>query len=326
MNSLNEQLTFIVPVYNERGTLQMLVEQIIDAVDALPYCILFVDDGSTDGSYELLCDLHRQYPTVDLIRLRRNTGKAAALALGLARIERDVRDGRTDDNIVVTLDADLQDDPKELPRLLDMLHKGNDLVVGWKKHRHDPWHKVYPSRIYNRAVAWIFGLPLHDINCGFKVMRVEVARKLVLYGERHRLIPVFAAQHGFKVVEVPVDHHPRRYGQSKYGFERFIRGALDVTTARFLARYGAAPAHFFGKWGIIGVVFGVCSTIVAFAEWMLWGSYLRAFAFGIVAAGLLTSGMLFVALGLFAELLVHDHVPTSDSRIQAEHIHSKTDE
>jgi len=213
------RLTFIIPVFNEHHTLAPLVEGIDTHAGGLAYRVLFIDDGSTDGSFAAMQALRRQYGTVDLIKFRRNYGKTRALEIGFQRARGDV---------VFTMDADLQDDPAEIPRLLAKLEEGYDLVCGWKRNRHDPWHKVLPSRIFNGTVALMFGLRLHDINTGFKAMRLEVARRMPMRGDLHRFIPVFAKYLGYRVAEVAVEHHPRRYGHSKYGLSRFYQGGRDA--------------------------------------------------------------------------------------------------
>ena len=231
-------ITFVIPVYNEAPTLERLAQGIHDHVRDHAYRILFIDDGSTDGSWETLRAMREQSGVIDIIRLRRNFGKTSALAAGFAIAHGD---------IIITMDADLQDDPKEIPALLAKLDEGYDVVCGWKQRRFDPWHKTMPSRIFNAWISRTFKLPLHDVNSGFKAMRGEVAAQLPLWSDMHRLIPVFAANMGYKVTEIPVQHHPRKYGRSKYGIERFLRGAMDAVTAAFLTRYGDSPGQYFGR-------------------------------------------------------------------------------
>jgi len=302
------EVVFAIPVYNERETLESLAEGISRYAGDIDHRILFVDDGSTDGSYELLCTLRARYSTVDVIKLRRNFGKSQALAAAIHRARGDV---------LVTMDGDLQDDPEEIPKLLGKLAEGYDVVCGWKAARRDPWHKTFPSRIYNALVSWIFGLPLHDVNTGFKAMRMEVAKRLPLYGELHRMIAVFAGQLGYRVTEAPVKHHPRSHGQSKYGFERFSRGALDIITAWFLLRRGQSPNHLFGFAGccasaagalalLAGVVYGAVQlwivpapaevrrlTVIALLLWL------------IVCVTVLMWGSLIFTAGLLGELILH---------------------
>ncbi|MDQ1256282.1 MAG: hypothetical protein QG656_878 [Candidatus Hydrogenedentes bacterium] len=288
-------ITFVVPVYNERDTLEALAEGIAANVAPHAHRILFIDDGSTDGSFETLCALQQRFSNVDIVRFRRNFGKSAALAAGFARAEGD---------LVFTMDADLQDDPREIPRFIAKLEEGYDVVSGWKKERHDPWHKTVPSRIFNGLVARQFGLDIHDINCGFKLYRAEVVKNVPMYGELHRLIPALAASLGYRVAEIPVQHHPRRFGQSKYGFERFSRGAMDALSVWFLGRYLYSPGHLFGK--------------AAMAAWALAAlSLLGAAACGtaawaIIGVVLAMGGFLLLGQGLVAELAVR-HRPSLDT-------------
>jgi glycosyltransferase involved in cell wall biosynthesis len=307
------KIDFIIPVFNECETLEALTAGITEHVCEIPHRILFVDDGSDDGSFEILKDLSKRFPAIEIIRLRRNFGKTPALAAAFSRIDAD---------IVIMMDADLQDDPKEIPRLLEKLGEGYDLVCGWKARRHDPWHKTFPSRFYNRVVCWAFGLELHDINTGFKAMRAEVAGRMPLYGEMHRMIAIFAAQLGYRVTEIPVEHHPRRHGRSKFGIERFGRGACDALTTHFLIRYSASPSHFFGK---LGIVFFACGAAVQgigllllLSWWLQALSPATAGAFMVVAMlflgmGLLAEGLGVVvfAMGLLGELILH-RLPLAD--------------
>lgn len=221
-------ISFVVPIHNERHTLAPLAEGIAKHTTPHEHLIYFVDDASTDGSGEVLRELAARIETIQPIYLPDRAGKAAALAAGFAQARGE---------IVITMDGDLQDDPKEIPRFIQKLEEGYDMVCGWKAIRHDPWRKTIPSRIYNRCVASLFGLPLHDINCGFKAMRIHVAKTLSIDGGMHRLLPVLAAQQGYSIAEIPVEHHPRRSGKSKYGLERFVRGALDVLALWIAIRF-----------------------------------------------------------------------------------------
>lgn len=225
------KLSVVVPVYNEEATLEPLARGIAEQLSAYDYRILFIDDGSTDGSYAALLQLRAENGRIDVIKFARNCGKTQALAVAFAQLTGDV---------VVTMDADLQDDPAELPRMLAKLEEGFDVVCGWKANRRDPFHKTIPSRFYNKGVNALFGLDIHDVNTGFKAMRAPVAKSLTLYADLHRLIPVMAAQAGFRVTEIPVTHHPRRFGHSKYGFSRFYQGVRDA--ARLWFRGHAARA------------------------------------------------------------------------------------
>lgn len=292
------KIDFVIPVYNERETLEALAEGIAEHVAPHAYRILFVDDGSTDGSYDVMCAIRDKYPAVEIIRLRGNFGKSAALAAGFARVDGD---------LVFTLDSDLQDEPKEIPRFIEKLQEGFDVVCGWKAVRHDPLHKVIPSRIYNWFVAWLFGVPLHDVNCGFKLMRAEVVKKMQVYGEMHRLIPVLAHNLNYRVAEIPVEHHRRKYGKSKFGFERFTRGAMDVVTMWFLTNYRHAPGHFFGMLGVAQKCSGLLVLIIGIC---LWAGSRTATGAALFAAGLVlvATGALTICIGLLAELVLRHFV------------------
>ncbi|MBV9122539.1 MAG: glycosyltransferase family 2 protein, partial [Planctomycetes bacterium] len=204
-------------------------------------------DGSRDGSWEVITELARKDGRVHGLRFRRNFGKAAALSAGFRAAHHD---------LVMTMDADLQDDPQEIPRFLAALASGLDVVSGWKKQRYDPWHKVWPSRVFNRMVNWVTGVHLHDVNCGMKCYRAEVFREVHLYGELHRFIPVLAAARGFRVGEIEIRHRPRQFGHSKYGMQRFIKGFLDLMTVKFLTGYGERPQHLLGSLGLVSFLLG----------------------------------------------------------------------
>ncbi|HOD95746.1 MAG TPA: glycosyltransferase family 2 protein [Candidatus Hydrogenedentes bacterium] len=248
------RITFVIPAYNEAPTLAALAEGIKAHVGAHDFRILFVDDGSTDNSWEILEGLRREDARIDLLRLRRNCGKTAALEAAFARVSGDV---------LITMDADLQDDPAEIPRMLAKLDEGYDLVCGWKKKRHDPWLKTIPSRFYNARISRRFKLPLHDINTGFKAMRMEVAKRLRLWSDMHRLIPVFAAHLGYKVTEIPVRHHPRKFGKSKYGFSRIQKGLVDIESAAYILKYQDAPMRkiYISQGGLLYVLLLVLLTL-----------------------------------------------------------------
>ena len=247
------KFSFVIPVFNEQDSLVELHKQLNAVTGSLGSAeFLFVDDGSTDGSWERISGLATSDPRVIGIRFRRNFGKAAALTAGF-RLSKG--------EIVFTLDADLQDDPAEVPKFLAKLSTGFDVVSGWKKIRHDPWHKVFPSRVFNSMVSRKTGVLLHDHNCGFKAYRRNVLDQLALYGERHRFTPVLASAWGYRVGEIEIKHRKRQFGKSKYGWNRFVRGYLDLLTVSFLAKYRYQPMHFFGKQYLLLMAIGAVSII-----------------------------------------------------------------
>lgn len=242
-------LTIVVPVLDEEESLVELRNRIAQVANAneLDIEVLFVDDGSTDQSWEIEKRLAETIPNTRAIKLRRNFGKAAALAAGFASVTRP---------IVMTMDADLQDDPKEIPRFLKAIDDGLDVVSGWKQVRHDPWHKTGPSRIFNAMVGKLTGVRIHDHNCGFKAYRRPIFDEVRLYGELHRFVPVLAAARGWKVGEITVEHHARQFGKSKYGAGRLIKGFLDLMTIYFLTGYAQRPLHLMGTVGLVSFLLG----------------------------------------------------------------------
>ena len=296
------KLSFVIPACNERESVRELVEGILHHSSGHDVQMLFIDDGSTDGTYEELAALRSEHPEIEIVRFRRNLGKSIALAAGFDRVTGD---------LVFTMDADLQDDPGEIPAFLAKLDEGFDVVVGWKKVRHDPWHKVLPSRLYNRIVSRVLDLTLHDINCGYKLFRREVVERLSVYGERHRLLPALARDLGYRIAEVPVHHNPRRYGRSKYGIERFVRGAIDVGTMVFLYRYVNRPIHFFGFLSLLMMFLGLCgigggSALLFVAESPVWTATLL-----VDGVTLFVGGGLVLGIGLLWELVLHFFVPVN---------------
>lgn len=247
-------LSLVIPVYNERESLAILRDEIDAAVRPLnrEIEILFVDDGSKDGSWDAIRALAASDPRVRGLRFRRNFGKAAALNAGFARAAGE---------IVMTLDADLQDDPKEIPRFLAEVEKV-DVVSGWKQVRHDPWHKVFPSRVFNGMVSYLTGVKLHDHNCGFKAYRAEVVREVKLYGELHRFVPVLAAAEGFTTGEIAVRHRSRKFGRSKFGARRFLKGLMDLIAVWFRKSFRYRPMHGFGIAAVALVIIGIVLQLV----------------------------------------------------------------
>lgn len=300
-------ISVVIPVFNERGSLPALYAEIVAVTQthALAMEVIFVDDGSNDGSWQVIAELAREHAEVQGVRFRRNFGKAAALSAGFQAARGD---------IIFTLDADLQDDPAEIPRFLALLNETKseqrlDVVSGWKRVRLDPWHKVGPSRIFNRMVSWLTGVYLHDHNCGMKCYRAEVFREVRLYGELHRFIPVLAAARGFRVGEMEINHRPRRFGRSKYGVRRFVKGFLDLLTVKFLTGFGQRPQHLLGSLGLLSFLLGNLALAYLGITWIvrLWSpdAYLplheRPLLIYALAALLLGAQMM--SLGFLAELV-----------------------
>ena len=294
------RVSFVIPVKDEQDTLETLANGIRANVPAsMDYEIIFVDDGSDDDSWQVIRSLCQRWPAhVRGIRFRHNAGKATSLMAGF-RASRG--------QIVFTMDADLQDDPQEIPRFLAKLDEGFDLVSGWKKVRHDPWHKVLPSRVFNVFASFVGGVWLHDHNCGFKCYRREVIMTISLHGELHRVVPSLANMQGFQCAEIVVSHHPRRSGQSKYGLERILRGLCDVATTGFLRRFRERPAHFFN--GIAGVQAVFASGLLATGlyQWTQQQPAQLALLTGIVLGTLAITSLF---LGLLAELVIRGPLRT----------------
>ncbi|TML43519.1 MAG: glycosyltransferase family 2 protein [Actinobacteria bacterium] len=303
-------ISIVIPLHDEERSIALLYEELQAALEPLGqrWEAVFVDDGSVDGSFAALTRLHDTNENVRVVRLRRNFGKAAALAAGF---------GQARGEIVVTIDADLQDDPAEIPRLLVKLDEGFDLVSGWKTRRRDSLRRRLLSRIFNWVTGRVSGLRLHDMNCGLKAYRSEVVRGMPLYGELHRFIPVLAQFRGFRVAELPVNHRPREHGRSRYGVERYVRGFLDLLTVSFIGRYRHRPLHLFGG---LGLVLG----LIGFAI-LIYLTVVKALGHSIGERPLLTLGVLlvvvglqFFSLGLISEMLTSQHEETAVGREQAE--------
>jgi dolichol-phosphate mannosyltransferase len=303
-------ISIVVPLHNEERSVALLYDELRSALEPLgeEWDVLFVDDGSTDGSFAALTRLHDAEPNVRVIRLRRNFGKAAALATGFANARGDR---------VVTIDGDLQDDPAEIPRLLVKLDEGFDLVSGWKQKRRDPLRRRLLSRIFNWATGRMSGLRLHDMNCGLKAYRAEVVRGLRLYGELHRFIPVLAHYRGFRIAELPVNHRPREHGRSRYGIERYVRGFLDLLTVSFIGRYRHRPLHLFGGLGLILGLLGF-ATLLYLTVVKLMGHAIGERPLLTLGVLLVVVGLQFFSLGLISEMLTSQHEEQARGREQAE--------
>ena len=303
-------ISIVIPVHDEERSVALLYEELQAALEPLgqEWEAVFVDDGSTDGSFAALTRLHNARDNVVVVRLRRNFGKAAALATGFAQAQ-----GET----VVTIDADLQDDPSEIPHLLLKLDEGFDLVSGWKVKRRDPLGRRALSRLFNWVTGRVSGLRLHDMNCGLKAYRAEVVRGLRLYGELHRFIPVLAHYRGFRVAELPVNHRPREHGRSRYGLERYFRGFLDFLTVSFIGRYRHRPLHLFGGLGLVlGALGGAILVYLTIVK--LTGHAIGDRPLLTLGVLLVVVGLQFFSLGLISEMLTSQHEEGVGGREQAE--------
>lgn len=299
-------VSVLVPVLNESATVAALAQRVLANLDSIGASaeVVFIDDGSTDGTSESVRREHDRDPRVRLIRLRRNFGKAAALSAGV-----DHATGR----ILVTMDGDLQDDPDEIPRLLQALEDGRlDLVSGWKRTRRDPWRRRMASRVFNWVTRTLSNVRLHDFNSGFKAYRREVLEQVAVYGELHRYIPVLASRRGFLVGEIPVAHHPRRVGRSRYGWDRSYKGPVDLITVLFISRFTRRPLHLFGPIGLISFAagLGVCSYLAA-----LWfaGASLSNRPLLLLGVLLMVLGIQIVTTGLIGELITFKNFRRPDS-------------
>lgn len=300
-----DSISIVIPILNEADSIPELYNEIVKVIMPLnlPWEIVFVDDGSTDGSSAVLRRTYERDPHVRIIQFRRNFGKSAALAAGFQLASGDA---------IITMDADLQDSPAEIPRLIDQLNAGADLVSGWKFPRHDPLSKRVPSSIFNRVVRVLSGVKLHDFNCGLKAYRREVVREIRVYGELHRYIPVLAHFRGFRVAEIKVSHRPRRYGTSKFGNARFARGFFDLLTVLFLAQYTRRPLHFFGWFGIAALLLGLIINAYLATIWFL-GHPIGTRPLLTLGVLLMIMGAQFVVFGLLAEMIASSKTETDYS-------------
>jgi glycosyltransferase involved in cell wall biosynthesis len=312
-------LSVIIPILDEVQSLPQLVDELDQAAEQRGYELqtIIVDDGSTDGSWQVICQLAAADPRILGIRLRRNFGKAAALSAGFHA---------ADGERIVTMDGDLQDSPAEIAALLARLDEGFDVVSGWKRERHDPWHKVLPSRIFNWLVSWLMGVRLHDHNCGLKAFRREVMHEIRLYGELHRFVPVLAAAKGFRIGEVAVTHRPRKYGKSKYGLSRLTKGLLDLITVKFIVGYGQRPQHMLGTAGLLAFMLGAVGMAWLAVRWILsrmleGGTVLELHKTAALyyCLALFIMGAQFLSIGLLGEMIAAHWARDTDTYSIAEH-------
>ena len=304
-------LSVVIPLYNEQGNVRPLVSRLIETLSrlSLSWEVIIVDDGSTDGSFEILRELAAGEPRLRVLRFRRNFGQTAAFAAGF-----DAAQGQ----IVVTMDADLQNDPADIPALLDKMAEGYDIVSGWRVNRQDAFlTRRLPSQIANRLAGWLTRVHLHDYGCSLKAYRLEVIRGIRLYGELHRFIPALASWMGVRIAEIPVHHHPRRSGRSKYGLGRTVRVLLDLLTLQFLLFYGTRPAHVFGSLGLISFGLGaVMGVYLAYVKLIL-GQSIGSRPLLTLSVLLVIVGVQMVTMGFLGEIMVRTYYETAGKPIYA---------
>ena len=304
---MQPHLSVVVPILDEEDSLPELAVKLRDMCEGEGYSceVWLIDDGSTDRTWQVIQQINEEDSRFAGIRFRRNYGKSAALAVGFQRAR-----GR----YVVTIDADLQDDPEEIPALINILKDGYDLVSGWKKRREDPLNKTIPSRVINFATRKLTGLPLHDINCGLKAYRREVVKSVKVYGELHRYIPLLAKWEGFsRITEKPVKHHARKYGKTKFGIERFIRGFLDLITVLFMTRFAVRPMHFFGAIGSTAFFGGFLISLWISVDKLVFGNPIGDRPLLLLGVLLIILGFQMFTTGLLGEMIIRPRMEETTS-------------
>lgn len=288
-------LSLVIPVKEESENLPDLFKEIVAAITptGMSYEVIIIDDGSRDNTWEVIDGLSKEYDFLRGFRFQYNCGKAAGLSLGFSKAT---------GKYVATLDGDLQDDPREIPKMIDILNNGYDLVSGWKIRRLDPWHKTWPSKLFNLTVSAVCGKRLHDFNCGIKAYRAAVVKHIPLYGDYHRFIPVMAKWQGYKITEMPVEHRARVHGVSKYGVSRLVSGFLDLISLVFMQKFASKPLHFFGVIGLLFILIGLGIGCNFAVEWVQTGA-LHVRPLLLLAGFSAVMGVQFVSLGLLAEMV-----------------------
>jgi len=291
------EISVVIPLYNEQDSLRELHDKIVSVMtnNDFSYEIIFIDDGSTDSSVSVIEELAGRNDLVKFLQFRKNYGKSAALAAGF-----DYAQGR----YVITMDADLQDDPDEIPNLVNRLKEGYDLVSGWKKVRHDPLIKRVTSKVYNYFTSVFSGIRLHDFNCGLKAYRLDVVKSMHVYGEMHRYLPVMAHNNGFRVTELPVKHYERKHGKTKFGAARFTRGAFDLMTVTFLTKYKKRPLHLFGLFGVLTFLTGFVISLILVYQRLVMNQYLSNRPLLFLGVLLIIVGLQFFSIGLIGEMII----------------------
>lgn len=296
-------VSVVIPLLNEEESLQELSKQLESVLERIAhgrYEVIFIDDGSTDSSFSVIQKINAGNPRFKAIRFRTNHGKSAALAVGFAEATGD---------FVITMDADLQDDPSEIPGMIAKLEEGYDLVSGWKRKRYDPWHKTLPSKLFNAVTSRMSGLKLHDFNCGLKAYRADVVKTVQVYGEMHRYIPALAHWEGFRVTEVPVQHRARQFGVSKFGISRFLKGYLDLLTVMFTTRYVKRPLHFFGALGSLFALIGFGTDLYLAVDKWVGGTPLSQRPYSLLfGIAMIIVGVQLISIGLIGELIVKNNL------------------
>ena len=302
------KVSVIIPVYNEVESINELYNQLTKALENyIPYEIIFVDDGSSDDSAEIIKKICELNSSTNLIQFQRNYGKSAALAEGFKY---------ANGNYIVTMDADLQDDPSEIKNLVNKLEEGFDLVSGWKKDRKDPLSKRLPSKLFNFVTRLFTGVHIHDFNCGLKIYRKAVVKTLELYGGRHRYIPAMAGQKKFKVTEIIVNHRPRIYGETKYGGSRLFHGLFDLISILFLSKYTQSPMYFFGKIGLITFLTGFGIEIyVLYLKYIIGDPFAKHIALLMLGILIIVIGIQFFSIGLIGEMIANSN-QDKESRVK----------
>jgi glycosyltransferase involved in cell wall biosynthesis len=300
------ELSIVLPVFNEEENVEPLIGEIHSVISSLQksYEVIAVDDGSRDRTFEILSRLHRSQPALQVVRLKRNFGQTAALAAGLAHAQGE---------IVVLMDGDGQNDPADIPSLIANIQQGNDLVVGWRVNRQDPFlSRRLPSMIANRLISWTTQVKLHDYGCTLKAMRKDIAKGLKLYGEMHRFIPAIAYERGAQVAEIKVNHRPRLHGRSKYGISRTLRVVLDLLTVKFLSSYSTRPAHVFGPIGVVSGLTGFALALYLTVQKLVYQLEIGNRPLLLLAVLLIFIGFQFVTMGLLGEMLARTYHESQD--------------